>query len=184
MKHAIVKVTHETGARAQRFTSIIIMPHLCQDCSMHLKIKSVNPLNNLLFPTFWMWEERSNLPKPTGLVNRAQPGRRAAEAKPLLSKAYHPGVLSPHPRLTTRSLAGRSAAWQHSSTQPSSRPHPPSLPPPRPHAGSAESQQQGAAAPACSLTASCPGHLFLPGPCGQTQGTHFPESNGFCTNIY
>lgn len=154
----------------------LFMPHLCQDCSMHLKMKSFNPHNNLLLPTFWMWEERSNLPKPTGLVNRAQPGRGAAEAKPLLSKACHPGCAASAPS-PDNSVTSRPqhclATQQHTALL---RGHP--------HGVSAESQPQGAAAPACSLTASCPSHLFLPGPCGQTQGTHLPESNRFCTNIY
>ena len=101
----------------------LFMLHLCQDCSMHLKMKSFNPHNNLLFPTFWMWEERSNLPKPTGLVNRAQPGRRAAEAKPLLSKACRPGCAESAPSLDN-SVTSRPqrclATQQHTAEQPSS----------------------------------------------------------------
>lgn len=109
----------------------LFMPHLpCQGCSRHLKTKSFNPHNNLLSPTFWMWEERSNLPEPTGLVSRAQPGRELQRPSLRSASPAVRGVLNLQLHLKTRPLAGCSAAWQHSHTQLSGRPLPPSRSPP------------------------------------------------------
>lgn len=79
------------------------MRHLpCQDYSKHLNVKSFNPHNNLIFPAFRMWEERSPRPKATGQVHGPQ---QAGELQ-----GPHPCSASPAtPHSGWLSLAGAGA---------------------------------------------------------------------------
>lgn len=101
----------------------------CQDCSRHLKRKSFNPHNHLLFPTLWMWEERSNLPEPTGLESRARLGRELQRPSLRSASPAVRGVLNLQRRLNTRPPAGRSAAC-NTATELSGHPLPPCGSPP------------------------------------------------------
>lgn len=88
------------------------MRHLpCQDYSKHLNVKSFNPHNNLIFPAFRMWEERSPRPKATGQVHGPQQAGELQGPHPCSASPAtpHSGWLS----LAGAGAGGGVAAWQH-----------------------------------------------------------------------